>query len=113
MPLIYLERLQVFSSFDSSHTSSSVSRGVAQRLHNIKVFCYPVEDSISVSCLLNFRIDHNLREGCILGVDYFAQIFPELCELFEFYGLRVFQLLMLRRPFRMLSSKYFVFKVYD
>lgn len=108
MPLIYLERFAVFGCFDTSHPSSCVSRGVAEllgRLHKINVVCYPVEDSVSVSCILNFRIDENLREGCILGVDYFVQIFCQLCELFGFYTVRGFLLIMLRRSSRMLSSK--------
>ena len=93
MPLIYLEHLPVFGCFDTSHTSSSVSRGVAHllgRLQNINILCYPVEDSVSLSCVLNLRIDDNLREGCILGVDYFVQICSQLCELFGFYRVRDF-----------------------
>jgi hypothetical protein len=86
MPVVYLEGLQVFGSFDTSHATSCLSRAVAEVLgqsQNVNVFCYPVEDSISASCVLNFTVDHNLCKGCILGVDYFARIFPDLCELFD------------------------------
>jgi len=64
------------------------------RSDKINVFCYPVKGGISVYCVLDFRIDDNLHEGCILGVDYFAGISPELCELLEFFRLHTFVLTM-------------------
>ena len=98
MAVIYLDSLHVDCYFDSSLSFSCVSTDTAcllGRLDSVNVCSYPVEDSNFVLCVLDLRIDENLRVGCILGIDYFAGIIQYLHELLIKKKTKILVLMML------------------